>query len=53
MVKAIWTTVWAVAAVVMGTAFAGEPQVSLTRFKNIPSQITYFDDTTVSHRVVS
>lgn len=27
---------------------AGEPKVEVTRFKNVPSKIAYFEDTTVS-----
>jgi hypothetical protein len=31
-----------------GLVQAKEPKVGVTRFKNIPSRISYFDDTTVS-----
>jgi hypothetical protein len=31
------------------TALAGDPIVSVTRFKNLPSRISYFEDTTVSY----
>jgi hypothetical protein len=35
---------------ICGLAQAKEPKVGVTRFKNIPSRISYFDDTTVSLR---
>jgi len=35
---------------ICGLAQAKEPKVGVTRFKNVPSRISYFDDTTVSLR---
>ena len=31
---------------------AGDPKVEVTRFKNVPSKISYFEDTTVSSPIL-
>lgn len=43
-------SIYAIAAAVLAPllAYAGDPEVTITRLANLPSRLFYFDDTPVS-----